>query len=129
MCYISKTRAKWFDIPLKGETICMTEIAESVYIERFSKQVYDESSDEYFLTDSSDEESCRKGSDSDQKVDVPDLKSKSMDDEHLEEALCRLIKVENKERRLILILLLTFKLFSFVTSKLYFKFIKNDKTK
>lgn len=52
----------------------MTEIAESVYIERFSKQVYDESSDEYFLTDSSDEESCRKGSE-----DVPDLKSKSME--------------------------------------------------
>lgn len=53
----------------------MTEIAESVYIER---QVYDESSDEFFLTDSSHEESCRKGSE-----DVPDLKSKSMDDEHL----------------------------------------------
>ncbi|GFH55984.1 hypothetical protein CTEN210_12460 [Chaetoceros tenuissimus] len=87
------TRAKWFDIPLKGETIYMEEIAERLFIERFSKQVYDEFSDEYFLPDSSDEVSCRKGSDSDPSVDVPHLKSKSKDDEHLEEAL-RALEIE-----------------------------------
>eukprot|EP00985_Skeletonema_marinoi_P027703 scaffold23145_cov73-Skeletonema_marinoi.AAC.1 len=35
------TKAKWFVLPVKGETIYMEEIAEKVYKERFSEETFD----------------------------------------------------------------------------------------
>ena len=61
------TKAKWFDLPVTGETIDMDAIAVRVFKERFSEETYCSLKEKYFGSDSSDDARGNK------KYEVPEV--------------------------------------------------------
>jgi hypothetical protein len=72
------TKTKWFDLPVKGETINTGEIAEKVYKERFSEETFNRMWELYCGSDSEIEEETESCDGVDaitrelKKVDIPD---------------------------------------------------------
>ena len=77
------TKTKWFDLPVKGETIDMKEIAEKVYKERFSEETFNRMWELNCVSDSEIEEEEAEADESSnddvdaiarelEKVDIPD---------------------------------------------------------
>jgi hypothetical protein len=49
------TRAKWFDLPSTGEEVAHWDIAEKVFVERFSQETFDSLMQDYFFSDDGNE--------------------------------------------------------------------------